>query len=236
MPISSEKEKPKKSSDRREELSRRFLESGFNGFCSEEILELMLYFSVPRDSAEKNAKKILEDIGSISDVLDADPNMLRKAGVSENTAVFFRMLTAVAGRYYSSARSGMIYDSTDKLIELFRPHFAGLNNEEFRIACFREDMSLIMTETVSRGSGARAEVSLRTLTEMILQNDCSLAAAAHNHPNASAEPSDADLRFTHNLYRLLKTMDIELVDHIIIGKGAGYSIKEEYPRLFAAEQ
>lgn len=235
MPM-SEKETPKKKTDRKEELSRRFLDSGFEGFCSEEILELMLYFSGPRDRAEETAKKILENFSSISDVLDADPTTMMKAGISENTAVFFRMLTAVSGRYYNSARSGLLYDSTDKLIELFRPHYAGLYNEEFRVACFREDMSLIMTEAVSRGSGARAEVSLRALTEMILRNDCSLAAVAHNHPNASAEPSDTDLRFTKNLYNVLKTMDIELVDHIIIGKTEGLSLKDEYPRLFSAEQ
>ncbi|MGN0691256.1 MAG: JAB domain-containing protein [Oscillospiraceae bacterium] len=232
----SDKIKQKQTQGRRDELSKRFLNTGFEGFCSEEILELMLYFSVPRDSAEKTAKKILDNFSSISDVLDADPNTMMKAGISENTAVFFRMLTAVSGRYYNSVRSGMIYDSTDKLIELFRPHYAGLINEEFRVACFREDMSLIMTEAVSRGSGARAEVSLRALTEMILRSECSLAAVAHNHPNAPAEPSDTDLRFTKSLYKVLKTMDIELVDHIIIGKSAGLSLKEEYPKLFSAEQ
>ncbi|MGN1416892.1 MAG: JAB domain-containing protein [Oscillospiraceae bacterium] len=232
----SDKETAEKSRDRRAELSRRFLSSGFEGFCSEEILELMLYFSVPRDRAEETAKKILENFSSISDVLDADPSALMKTGVSENTAVFFRMLTAVSGRYYNSARTGLVYDSTEKLIELFRPHFTGLYHEEFRIACFREDMSLIMTEAVSRGSGMRAEVSRRTIADMILRNDCSLAAVSHNHPNASAEPSDTDLRFTEGLYRVLRALDIELVDHIIIGKSSGFSVKEAYPKLFSAEQ
>lgn len=231
----TEKKQSAESRDRREELGKRFLSSGFADFGSDEILELMLYYSVPRGRAEETAKKLLNDLGSISDVLDADPDMLMKTGVSENTAVFFRMLTSVAGRYHNSAQSGTVYDSTEKLIGLFRPHYAGLNNEEFRIACFREDMSLIMTEAVSRGSGARTEVSLRTLTEMILRSGCSLAAVSHNHPNASAEPSDTDLDFTEHLVKVLKMMDVELVDHIIIGKSSGFSMKEEYPELFAAE-
>ena len=231
----TEKKESAESSDRLGELGKRFLSSGFADFGSEEILELMLYYSVPRDRAEETAKKLLDNFGSISDILGADPDMLIKKGVSENTAVFFRMLTAVAGRYHNSARSGTVYDSTEKLIGLFRPHYAGLNNEEFRIACFREDKSLIMTEAVSKGSGARTEVSLRALTEMILRSGCSLAAVSHNHPNASAEPSDTDLDFTEHLVRVLKMMDVELLDHIIIGKGSGYSMKEEYPELFTAE-
>ena len=86
----TEKKQSAESRDRREELGKRFLSSGFADFGSDEILELMLYYSVPRGRAEETAKKLLNDLGSISDVLDADPDMLMKTGVSENTAVFFR--------------------------------------------------------------------------------------------------------------------------------------------------
>lgn len=220
------------NSQRRSELNRRFLSSGFDNFGEEDIIELMMYYCVPKNKARENAERLLNELGNISDILDADPRTLMKTGASEKCAVFFRVITAISGRYYNSAESGTIYDSTEKLIGLFRPHFAGLSHEEFRIACFNNDMSLIMTETVSKGSGVSADVDHRVLTEVILRNECSVAAVAHNHPNASCEPSDSDLRFTADLYRILKTMDIELADHIIVGKQSAMSLKDEYPLLF----
>lgn len=229
--LSAEKKSCDKTA-RRNELNRRFLGNGFEGFTDEEIIELMLYCSGMQDMAWENAKKLLDDMGSVYDILDADPHTLMKMGVSEKCAVFFRMMTAVSGRYFNSAEADTLYDTPEKLIGLFRPHYAGLAREEFRVACFKEDMSLIVTETVSRGSGIGAEVNCRALIEVILRNECSVAAVSHNHPNASCEPSDADKRFTAELYRILDTLGIELADHIIVGRGSALSMREGYPELF----
>lgn len=229
--LSAEKKSCDKAA-RRNELNRRFLENGFDDLTDEEIIELMLYCSGVQDRAGDTAKKLLRDMGCVSDILDADPYTLMKMGVSEKCAVFFRMMTAVSGRYFNSAAADTLYDTPEKLIGLFRPHFAGLAREEFRVACFKDDMSLIVTETVSRGSGIDAEVDHRALIEVILRNECSAAAVSHNHPNASCEPSDADKRFTAKLYSILQILGIELADHIIVGRGSALSMREEYPELF----
>lgn len=60
----------------------------------------------------------------------------------------------------------------------------------------------------------------------VLLTGCSQFFVTHNHPSGSSSPSRADDDFTQNLYKAAKLLDINLVDHVVIGEGNYYSYKE----------
>jgi len=82
-------------------------------------------------------------------------------------------------------------------------------------------------EIVGAGSGASTEIRNRALVRRALDLGARALILAHNHPSGSSEPSKADVRATSSLQRLLHAIEIELVDHLVIGRGAITSMREQ---------
>ena len=80
-------------SGHRQRMRQRFLLSDFDGFAEHEILEVLLYYAIPRIDTNEIAHRLLHHFGSLSAVFDADPQELVKVkGVSEHTAVLLKMI------------------------------------------------------------------------------------------------------------------------------------------------
>lgn len=86
-------------SGHRQRLKERYMTSGFESFSDHEILELLLFYVIPRRDTNYIAHHLLDTFGSISKVLDASSEELKKAGLSESTAVFLRFYPNVIGKY-----------------------------------------------------------------------------------------------------------------------------------------
>ena len=91
--MSEEKKYPHEG--HRERVKQRFLSVGFENMTDNEILEMLLFYAIPRKDTNDTAKSLLKKFGSLYDVLTADTDELQKCGLSLNSAVYLKMTDAL---------------------------------------------------------------------------------------------------------------------------------------------
>ena len=75
------------------------------------------------------------------------------------------------------------------------------------------------------GTIGKVELSTRKFADFVVKNNCSRVVIAHNHPNGSCIPSKSDISATKYLCEILDTIEIELLDHIIVGRTGSISLR-----------
>lgn len=211
----------------RSRVKERFMQSGLTGFAQHEVLELLLFYTIPQRDTKQIAHELINRFGSIAGVLDADVEELVKVkNITENSAVLFRLIPMITDLYYSQKSDGVCYDNSELISEMFRSKFLARKTEAFMIACFDNDLKLLEVSEISSGSASFTSVDIRKMAETALGCKSSMAAVAHNHPGCSSKPSDEDVVLTRRIMRIFREIGITLMDHIIIGANDTYSMKD----------
>ena len=121
----------------RQRLKQRFLEEGLESFTDIQVLELLLFFSVPRQDTNPIAHALLDHFGSLYQVLEAPVEELRKVkGVGEQSALLLSLMNDVA-RYYQVDRTmrEKILPTVQACGEYLLPFFYGCRNEVMYVLC-----------------------------------------------------------------------------------------------------
>lgn len=212
----------------RARVRERFIEHGFKGFKEHEILELLLFYAIPRVNTNKLAHVILDEYKTLANVLDADPIALQKVpGVGENAAVLLSMMPHLFRAYENSRyeKNCLIPDSC-ALGEYALSMLRGKKNEEFVLICLDSNRRVRWSGTIISGTIDGLEAYPRLVVEEVLKHNASTVAFAHNHPGGTLRPSAEDRRTTQILLELLNSIDVEVIDHIIVAGERYYSMSE----------
>ena len=82
-------------------IRKRYRDHGLGAFADHEILEMLLFYCIPRRDTNELAHKMIKDFGSLHNLMDADiRDIMERTGVNENTAVLINMIPSLASRYY----------------------------------------------------------------------------------------------------------------------------------------
>jgi len=204
----------------RQRLKKRFQESGLENFEPHVILELLLFFGVPVKDTNPLAHSLLNEYGSIANILDAPFEILKNhTGVGEHTATLLKLIPQIASIYMIDKQEiGEFCDTPEKLQEYFAPKFIGKTVEVIFIAGFDDQLRIITCKVLREGDFHQVDISFQDVYRFAMKYNVSRIALAHNHPLALAQPSKMDQIKTKQLAEALKYMEIELIDHIIVGK------------------
>jgi DNA repair protein RadC len=212
----------------RERTRKRFILHGLDGFEDHEILELMLFYAVPRKDTNEIAHRLVNTFGSIPAVFDAPINLLKEVeGVGESVAVFIKLIPELT-RIYSEKKFSAANHSLElkNLCDKLCLKFIGRTEETVAIMLFDAKGKLIYDGIVSKGTVNAVDMYSRRIIELIvLYNACSLILA-HNHPSGFAVPSKADIESTKHLSKVLHNMRVTLVDHIIVADNDYVSMRD----------
>lgn len=203
----------------RERVKKRFREEGLDHFDDFHVLELLLFYCIPRVDTKIIAKDLINRFGSLSQVLEAKREDLMKVeGIGENAATFLNLVMSV-GRYYHVDRvsSQRILDTTEKCGEYLLPKFLGRRNELVYLLCMDARCKVLCCRQICEGSVNSAALSIRRIVETALGVNASSVVLAHNHPSGLALPSGNDIVVTHRVAKALEAVEITLADHIIVG-------------------
>jgi DNA repair protein RadC len=213
----------------RKRLKQRFLTAGMEAFLDHEVLELLLIYAIPRQDVKPLANKLLREFGSLKGVVDAEIYDLNKVpGISEHTAVLFKLLKELAVLYLKQkAKEKPQIACTSELIDFVRTAMGGKKDEEFCVIYLDAQNQIIEFETVQKGIANQAVVYPRQVLERALRKKASALILAHNHPSGHVRPSDADIRLTKTIQETARALDILVHDHIIIGENRFFSFREE---------
>lgn len=202
----------------RQRMKNRFLDSSFDSFEKHEMLELLLYYSIPRKDTNPIAHSLIEKFGSISAVFDAPIEALCETeGISEHTAILIKMVPLLAREYASDIDSDKkSYSDYYELGEFFSSKFLGETKEKLYAAFFDNGMHLIDCIKLSEGGVNSTDANIRALSYNAIRLNSSFAVLAHNHPNSLPIPSAEDLDTTKACKLALSLVDVQLIEHYIV--------------------
>jgi len=215
----------------RQRLRDRFEKAGLDGFAPHEVLELLLTLAVPRRDVKEPAKKLLARFGSLRGVLDAPLDDLRQVrGLGQVTPVALRIIREAANLYLQQvAEERTSLREPETLHWFWRSRLGALRNEVFEVAYLDSAYTLLRdgVETLAEGTVDRAAVYPRRVVESALRRGATAMVLAHNHPNGNVNPSEQDRTLTRALILAAETVQIKVVDHLIVSKDEVFSFRKE---------
>lgn len=201
----------------RERMRERFLQGGLENYHDHEVLEMLLFHAIKRGDTNPLAHELLREFGSLQGVLWADREALcRVKGIGENTAIFLQFMGAFHDYVEQSRMRGMTLSSVENRCLYFRSMLSGCSDENMLVACLDDQQKVIRCITAAKGVPGHVQVEVQTLVRSVLLSHCRSVILAHNHPNGKALPSPEDIRQTNTIAGLLKSLGIEVIDHIIV--------------------
>lgn len=211
----------------RTRLRQRFEEVGEQAMPDYELLELVLFRSIPQRDVKPLAKTLIARFGSFAEVLGARRERLTEVeGVGEATAIDLKIVEAAARRIARGAiRQRPMLGSWKDVIEYCRTAMAFADREEFRILFLDKRNHLIADEVQSSGTVDHAPVYPREVVKRALELAATALVLVHNHPSGDPTPSPADIRMTNDLQAIAKPLGIALHDHIIVGRNGHASFR-----------
>jgi len=203
--------------------SERLERHGPEAAGDEELLALVLG---DRAAAPRVARRLLDRFGSLSGVANALPLELRVAGLSR--AASLRICASVElGRRAARAwpadpwRIRTPTDVAEPLVDAM----GSLEREELRVLLLDTKNVVTAERTVYRGNLAGSSVRVGEVYRDAVRACAAAVIVAHNHPSGDPSPSGEDLRITAELAEAGSLLDIELLDHLVIGRGRWISLR-----------
>lgn len=218
----------------RSRMRERFLQNGPEGFADHELLELFLYYSIPRADTNPVAHRLYEHFGSFRGILEAEPDeLLSLEGIGPSSAMLLKLLPEMLRRYAKESLAPVKqYDTLSKIGMFFFPYFLGLDHERLYAMFLNNRMGLIDCVLISQGTVNTSEVSVRRVAEIAIQRRAASVVLAHNHPNGLAIPSSADVEVTDYVNRTCSDLGINLLEHLIIADNRFWPIMKQHCGMF----
>ena len=228
----------------RQRLKNRFLKEGLSGFEKHNILELLLFYSIPQKDTNDIAHELLKTFGSLKGVFEADFYELMKVkGVKENTATLLKLIPEITRQYMLEEVDGeRVFDTAEKIGKYFIRKYIGEVNEVVYMMLLDNGYKLLNVVRLHEGSVSSANIAPRQMMTEIIRTNASMVVIAHNHPNGAAVPSMEDVNTTYSLRSTLSTYDVKLVEHFLIAGNEYFPIlnetqsmherSEEHKRIF----
>lgn len=210
----------------RQRVKDRYVQDGLESFTNYQVLELLLFYCIPRVDTKPIAHRLISAFGSLSGVLEASVDDLQKVeGIGQNAAVFLNLLHAVT-RYAKSekAQTNRPLTGIDDFAAILGPKFIGRRHEMVYLLCLDAKAKIICCRLVSEGSSNSIELSVRKIVELALAVNASAVVMAHNHPDGEVTPSQEDVRTTKRVAQALNGVGVTLLDHLIITDDAYISL------------
>ena len=205
----------------RQRLKNRYAESGLDSFEEHQVLELLLFYCVPRRDTNTLAHDLIQRFGSLSGVLETPRTELEKVeGMGPASAAFLTLIHDL-DRYCKvhCVDRPVILNTIERCGEVLAPYFQGRRNEVVYLLCLDAKCKMLCCKEVGEGSVNSAAVPIRRVVEMALAAGATSVVLAHNHPSGVAVPSPEDAWTTRKLARALYAVEIQLVDHLVVADG-----------------
>ena len=203
----------------RERLRERFHAAGPEALSDYELLEMALFPALPRRDTKPLAKALLKQFGSFAEVIHAPIARLREVdGIGEASINQIKLLAAAAHRVAKGEiKRKIALSSWNDVIDYCRTGMAFAEKEQFRLLFLDKRNQLIADEIQQTGTVDHTPVYPREVIKSALELSATALILVHNHPSGDPTPSQVDIELTRELARAGRILDIEVLDHVILG-------------------
>lgn len=220
----------------RARIRETFRKAGVEKMPDHNLLELLLFYSIPRKDTNEIAHRLINTFGSLNRVFDAPyEQLLAVEGVGESSALLISMIPGICKRYVDGKSKGKINLSEPEDAQSYiTKMYYGCNTEVFNMLCLDAVGNLINCCKIGEGTSGSVSVDKRAVLETAFRNNADKVIFAHNHPNGIAAPSKDDLTMTSEFGALLAGVGIRLADHIIVAGSDSISLAsiEKFSTMF----
>lgn len=215
--------------DHRARLRERFMSGGAFAIPDYELLELLLFRSIPRQDVKPLARRLLDQFGDFNRVVTASAERLGDVqGVGQAVICDLKILEAAAQRMArSKVMQRHVISSWDALLDYCHTAMAHRQTEQFRVLYLDRKNVLIADEEQAKGTVDHVPVYPREVAKRALELNASALILVHNHPSGDPTPSQADISMTGKVAAALDALGITLHDHLIIGASDELSFRSE---------
>ena len=205
----------------REKMRQRFLKNGLEGYADHEALELLLYYALPRRDTNPIAHALLERYGSLAAVLDAPAEDLKTVeGIGESAAVLLKLVPQITKKArIAETEKDLALTTVSRVGAYLLEQYEGETREVLYQLCLDRKGKLLACKRLHEGGTAVVELDVRRIMENAILTRASGVILAHNHPSGIALPSPEDIAATARAKEALRTLEVELIDHIIVADG-----------------
>lgn len=201
----------------RKRMRERYLANGINSLAEHEALELLLYVCLPQKDTNKLAHTLINQFGSIAGVFDASLSSLMAVdGIGESCATAIKV---IRDSYYLYDKARLVRDTRDNEEQFLQKRAIAICNSEKEIMLvhFYDITGKFIKEVLySSNLTGRVYVNNKDIITEAINCQAHTIYIVHNHPSGSAEPSDMDIVYTTSLYNTLRTVDVTVMDHVIV--------------------
>ena len=221
----------------RARVRETFKRAGADGMPDHNLLELLLFYSIPRKDTNEIAHRLIAAFGSLSRLFEASYEELMEIdGIGESSALLISMIPSICRRYIESSNSPKVNlsEPDEAMNYIIRKYYGSNKVESFYMLCLDAVGNLLNCCKLGEGTPGSVIVDKRKVLETALRNKADKVIFAHNHPNGIAAPSKDDISMTSELSSVLFSVGIRLADHIIVSGNEAVSLAsvEKFRPLF----
>lgn len=202
----------------RKRLENRYLSGGADAMSDHNLLELLLFFSIPRVDTNESAHRLLETFGSLEGVLKADHIALTSVnGIGEKTALQIKLIFDIYNRINeqkSAGKRNMLVKENVK--DFLVSRMSKYNDEVLMLLMLNLSGELIRSCVIGTGGKKFVGIDIRKILEPAYACNAASVIIAHNHPDGILIPSAEDISATAHIYSSLKPLHLDLSEHYIV--------------------
>jgi DNA repair protein RadC len=204
-----------------ENVQERFAQVGAAGLSTVDLITILIGEQTPT-----TASRIISQFQTLSRIHHANIGQLAAVeGMTKRKAMLLQCALELTNRNVTPSSIPIIKTPQD-VANLIGPRLRGLCNEEMWVLSLNTKNHVISTDVVYRGSVHTTVIRIGELFRSALYNNASGIVVAHNHPSSDPSPSPEDVAVTRQIVQAGKLLDIDLLDHIVIGDPNFVSLKD----------
>ncbi|HNQ27646.1 MAG TPA: DNA repair protein RadC [Aquaticitalea sp.] len=208
----------------------KLLQKGKEALSDAELVAILIGSGSRNESAVDLCKRILASTGNNLNALGkmSVKQLTAFKGIGEAKAIsIVAALELGRRRRQENALERKKIASSKSVFELMQPIIGELSHEEFWVLFLNNGNQVIAKNQMSKGGMTDTLVDVRLVMKMALEVGAIALILAHNHPSGALKPSDADILLTKKLKIAANSMDIRLLDHLIVTENAYFSFADE---------
>jgi DNA repair protein RadC len=208
----------------RERLARL----GPSSLSEPELLAILLRVGVPGESAIDGASRLLKTFGGVTGLHRASfDELCNQHGIAEAKACQIKAALELGNRLKRSEldENNTIHSPADAA-NFVQFEMSALEQEELRVMLLDTRNRVLDTVTIYRGSLNSSQIRVGELFKAAIRRNSAAIIVVHNHPSGDPTPSPDDIAVTRAIVQAGKLLDVNVLDHLIIGRDKHVSLKE----------
>lgn len=206
----------------------RLLACGAESLSNAELLALIIKTGTRKDNVLNISQKILTTFSIKKLSSTTTTELMKIEGIGKVKASQIISIAELSKRinYIQNADKYKIFQPKD-VYDYLVYDFEGLSQEKLIALYINQKNEIISKKIVSIGTDEQTLIPIKEISSLAIKEDAKGVIVAHNHPSGDPQPSTEDRFATKNLKNSLKILDLQLMDHIIMGKNSFFSFKEK---------